>query len=388
VKYRRFGKIDWQASALGFGCMRLPTKDGRPQSPDVDEAESIRLIRLSIDRGVNYVDTAYSYHNGRSEIVLGKALLDGYRSRVFLATKSPVWSITRSEDFDKFLNEQLGRLGTDRIDGYLFHALNRKRWKDIVLRFGLLERAEAAVRDGRIGVVGFSFHDTTEAFSEILDGYGGWGLCQIQYNYMDVENQAGRSGLKRAAEKGLAAVIMEPLLGGRLAAPPASVLEAFDQFPVKRSPADWALQWLWDQPEVSVVLSGMNSLSQVKENIRSAEESAPGSFGPAEHDLIDRIRSCFRTRAAIPCTKCGYCLPCPNGVDILRNIELYNDGAMYEDLKIPRQIYNRILAEKERASACERCLTCQEKCPQNIEISEWMAVIQAALGEEKSPGGK
>jgi len=384
MQYRKFGKDGRPVSVLGFGCMRLPTRDGRPQSPDIDEAESIRLIRLAIDRGVNYVDTAYLYHSGSSEIVLGKALEDSCRSRVFLATKSPVWSITKGEDFDAYLGEQLGRLRTDHIDGYLFHGLNRKRWKETVLPLDLLKRAENAVRDGRIGMIGFSFHDAADVFVEIIQGYDGWGFCQIQYNYMDVENQAGTAGLKLAAAKGLGVVIMEPLLGGRLANPPRLVREEFEGFATKRSPADWALRWLWDQPEVSVVLSGMNRESQVEENLRSAEESAPGSFGPAERDLIERVRAIFRGRAAIPCTKCGYCMPCPNGVDIPRNIELYNDGAMYEDLSIPRVIYERILAEKERAAACLQCRTCEEKCPQNIAISESMPIIRAALEGEKS----
>jgi len=385
MKFRKFGMLEKPVSALGFGCMRLPTKDGRPQSPDIDEAESIGLIRTAIDRGVNYVDTAYAYHSGRSEVVLGKALADGYRDRVLVATKSPVWQIAKGEDFDVYLNEQLIRLGTGHIDGYLFHALSRKRWADVVLRFDLLKRAEAALDDGRIGMIGFSFHDSGEAFREIVDGYGGWDFCQIQYNYMDVDNQAGAAGLDHAAANGLGVVVMEPLLGGRLANPPRAVREAFDDFPTKRSPADWALRWLWDQPEVSVVLSGMNRPVQLEENLRSAETSAPGSFGPADFAMIERVRALFRARAAVPCTKCGYCMPCPNGVDIPRNFELYNDGAVYEDLNIPRLIYARLLAETERASSCIRCRTCEDKCPQGIEVGERMTEVHAVLGEGQPP---
>jgi predicted aldo/keto reductase-like oxidoreductase len=194
MKYRKFGKLETEVSALGFGCMRLPTLDGKPQSENIDESETIRMIRCAVDEGVNYIDTAYAYHNGRSEVVTGKALRDGYRSKVMLATKSPVWQIGKSSDFDTYLGEQLGRLGTDHVDVYLFHALGTERWENIVLRHDLLERAEAAIRDGRIGYIGFSFHDKADVFKRIVDGFGGWSMCQIQYNYMDIENQAGISG--------------------------------------------------------------------------------------------------------------------------------------------------------------------------------------------------
>jgi len=288
MQYRRFGKLDFQVSALGFGCMRLPSVDGNPQSERVDEAQFTRMARYAIDHGVNYFDTAYPYHNGQSEVALGKALKDGYRDRVKVVTKSPVWMIKKAGDFDVFLDQQLLRLGLDHLDFYLLHALTRERW-DSVLALGVLPRAEAALKDGRIGHLGFSFHDGTGVFKEIVDGYDGWTLCQIQYNYMDTENQAGSAGLKYAASRGLAVVVMEPLLGGRLANPPGPVCELFDGFPVKRTPAEWGLQWVWDQPEVSVVLSGMSTIDQVMENVRAAERSAVGSLGPAEHDLIRRV---------------------------------------------------------------------------------------------------
>ena len=223
MKYRKFGKLDYQVSALGFGCMRLPTMDGKPMSGEVNEKESTRLIRSAIDRGVNYVDTAYPYHNGNSEIVTGKALGDGYRDKVKLATKSPLWFITSAADFDKFLNEQLKKLQTDHIDFYLMHGVGKERWENTVLKFGLLEKAEKAIADGKVGHLGFSFHDRPESFKPIVDAYDRWDFCQIQYNYMDTENQAGTAGLRYAASKGLAVIVMEPLLGGRLANPPAEV---------------------------------------------------------------------------------------------------------------------------------------------------------------------
>ena len=222
MQYRKFGKLDWQASALGFGSMRLPTLDGNPMSQNIDEKESIHMMRYAIDAGVNYVDTAYPYHGGNSEIVVGKALQDGYLQKVKLATKSPLWSVKESQDFDKFLNEQLKKLQTDHIDFYLFHGLDKQKW-DLVLNLNLLEKAEAAIKDGRIGHIGFSFHDQYDTFREIIDGYPDWSFCQIQYNYMDTDNQAGMLGLYDAAARGLAVIVMEPMLGGKLANPPVQL---------------------------------------------------------------------------------------------------------------------------------------------------------------------
>jgi predicted aldo/keto reductase-like oxidoreductase len=277
MQFRKFGKLDWNASVLGFGCMRLPTVDGDPHGPNINEAEAIRMIRRATEGGVNYFDTAYVYHEGNSEAVLGKALR-GQRDVVKIATKCPVWMIQKESDFDRFLNEQLSRLQTHHIDFYLLHALNKDRWSEIVLKHKLLERAEAAIGDGRIRHLGFSFHDNYESFPDIINGCELWTFCQIQYNYMDTENQAGTKGLKLAAAHGLAVVIMEPLLGGRLARPPSSIRQVIERAGVKRSPADWALQWLWDQPEVSVVLSGMSNMDQVEANLESASRAAAIRF--------------------------------------------------------------------------------------------------------------
>ncbi len=382
MQYRTFGKLGWQASALGFGCMRLPTVDRKPLSGNIDEKESIKMIRYAIDRGVNYVDTAYPYHEKNSEIVTGKALKDGYREKVKLATKSPVWFIKKPEDFDRYLNEQLEKLQTDYIDFYLFHGLDKKNWDNVVLRLNLLERAESALRDGKIGHIGFSFHDRYEVFQEIIDGYNGWTFCQIQYNYMDTEHQAGTKGLQYAASKGLAVVIMEPLLGGRLANPPSTVLDVFKGHREK-TPADWALQWVWNQPEVSLLLSGMSTMRQVEENILSANMSGIGSMGAEELTVIQQAREKYRDMTLIPCTKCGYCLPCPNGVNIPRNIKLFNDGFTYGDVETSRGIYANFMAAANRAGSCIQCKICEEKCPQKISISEWMPKAHAVLGEGK-----
>jgi predicted aldo/keto reductase-like oxidoreductase len=381
MKYRRFGKETWEVSILGFGCMRLPTVKGGGLGA-VDEKASIALIRSAIDRGVNYVDTAYPYHDGQSEVVLGRALRDGYRDMVRVADKSPVWMIQRGEDFDKFLAEQMSRLGVEHIDYYLLHALSGPRWKT-VLEAGVLERAEAAVRDGRIGALGFSYHDGPEFFPKLVDAYDKWALAQIQYNYVDTENQAGTAGLRYASSRGLPVVVMEPLLGGRLAAPPPAVRALIKADPAHRTPSEIALQWVWDQPEAATLLSGMNAMSQLDENLASAERSRVGSFGPADFDMIDRVKAAFRARAVIPCTKCGYCDPCPSGVDIPGNFELYNNGVIYDNMGMVRISYQRFFPENERSNLCTQCRTCEEKCPQKIEISAWMPRVHDALGEKK-----
>jgi predicted aldo/keto reductase-like oxidoreductase len=383
MKYRNFGKLDWKVSALGFGCMRLPTIKGDHTGDKVDKDEAIGMIRSAIDQGVNYIDTAYPYHNGTSEVVLGKALRDGYGERVRVATKSPVWLIKKPEDFDTYLDEQLKRLQMDHVDFYLFHGLNGKTWRDVILKFDLLKKAEAAIADGRIRYIGFSFHDTLDSFKEIVDGYDAWSFCQIQYNYMDTENQAGTKGLKYAASKGLGVVVMEPLLGGRLANPPEPVKRLLEKGGKVRSPSDLALQWIWSQPEVSVILSGMSTMDQVEGNLRSASKSAIGKLGKRDIALIDRIRSKYLEKIPISCTNCRYCMPCPNGVDIPSNFELYNNGFIHDDMKTSRTTYSRFFDEKERASACKQCKECEEKCPQKLPISDLMTKVHAALSEGK-----
>jgi hypothetical protein len=359
--------------------MRFPTLDGERLSPNIIEAEAIRMVRHAIDEGVNYLDTAYPYHGGQSEVVVGKALQDGYREKVKLATKLPVWMVNAPEDFDRLLNEQLEKLQTDRIDFYLLHALSKGRWQDVVLKHDLLGRAEAALADGRIRHLGFSFHDDYEGFEEIVNGSDLWEFCQIQYNYMDTENQAGTKGLKLAASKGLAVVVMEPLMGGRLADPPKDVREAMERFTVRRAPAEWALQWLWDQPEVSCVLSGMSTMSQVEENLRAADGSRVGAFGEAERALIAEAQEMYRARTVIPCTKCSYCMPCPNGLNIPANFEFFNYARLFDDVAGARFKYQVFLTEGQRSGACIDCGVCADLCPQQIPIGEWMPKVTALL---------
>jgi hypothetical protein len=379
MQYRNFGKLDWKASALGFGCMRFPTTDGERMSPNIIEDQALGMIRYAIDHGVNYLDTAYPYHGGQSEVVVGKALQGGYREKVKLATKLPVWLVESPADFDRLLDEQLRKLQTDHIDFYLLHALNRSRWRDIVLEHGLLAKAAAAIADGRIRHLGFSIHDDYECFEEIVNGSELWSFCQIQYNYMDIENQAGTRGLKFAASKGLAVVVMEPLLGGRLVDPPKDICALMEGFPVRRTAAEWALQWLWDQPEVSVVLSGMSTMAQVEENLQFAENSRIHAFSDADQELIAQARKMYRSRTVIPCTKCSYCMPCPNGVDIPGNFDFFNYAHLFDDVAGARFKYQVFLDEKQRSGSCIACGTCLEQCPQKIAISDWMPKVTALL---------
>jgi hypothetical protein len=375
MHYRRFGELDWKASALGFGCMRLPTENGKE---DIDEAQATEMLRYAIDNGVNYVDTAYPYHGGNSEPFVGRALQDGYREKVRVATKMPSWKIEGREDFDRYLNEQLERLQTEHVDFYLLHALREDSWHKL-RNLDVLDWAEGAIEDGRVGHLGFSFHDDYEVFKEIVDAYD-WTFCQIQYNYMDLENQAGTRGLKYAASRGLAVVIMEPLLGGKLVDPPESVQEIWNQSPTTRSPADWALQWLWHQPEVSVVLSGMSTMDHVVENVTSADRSRTGILTADELTIIERVREKYEELCPIPCTQCGYCMPCPNELDIPRNFEIYNQLAIYDADEWAQWAYDE-LAEEKRASSCIACLECEDKCPQAIPISDWMVHVHEVLGE-------
>jgi len=379
MQYRNFGKLDWQVSALGFGSMRLPLLDSNPSH--INETEAIGMIRYAIDHGVNYLDTAYSYHQGFSEVVVGRALRDGYRERMRLATKLSAAVVESAGDFDFVLNKQLERLQTDSIDYYLLHGLNRKFWSKMC-DFGVIRWAEGAMKDGRIRYLGFSFHDELHVFKKIIDAYDNWTLCQIQYNYVDQDYQAGSKGLKYAANKGLAVVIMEPLRGGGLTRElPEPIAKLWASAPHKRSPAEWGLLWVWNQPEISVVLSGMSTLEQVKENVSTAERSRPNILTPSELQLIDQVVAAYSGLNPIPCTNCSYCLPCPNSVEIPQIFALYNDAFVYDALQPSKFRYNSmiVLNKEQRADNCLECLECVEKCPQGITIPDWLKKAHALL---------
>ncbi len=379
MQYHTFGKLDWKASALGFGAMRLPIVGD--DTGQIDEPEARRMIHYAIDHGVNYVDTAYFYHTGASELFLGRVLQGSYRERVKLATKLPCWKVEAPEDFDRLLNQQLERLQTEHIDFYLLHALNAKSWQRVV-EHDVIRSAERAQADGRIGYLGFSFHDKYEVFQEIVDAYAGWTFCQIMYNYMDEEYQAGKKGLKYATDKGLAVVVMEPIRGGQLAkSVPQPIQALWDTTRRKRAPADWALQWVWNHPQVSIVLSGMSTMEQVEQNIVSAGRSGPGMLTEDELALIARVRDQYRALCPVPCTACEYCLPCPSGVNIPRIFAIYNQVTMYEDLEGARLSYSW-LNEEQRANLCTECGQCLELCPQQIEVPDWLAKAHELLCPE------
>lgn len=372
MEYRSFGNLSFKPSALGFGCMRFPLQAG---GPDVDEPAAIEMLRYAIDQGVNYVDTAYPYHNGASERIVGQALRDGYRAKVAVASKMPVWRVQALDDMDRLFAEQLQRLETDRIDFYMFHGLNEGTWKRM-REMEAVRWFEKTRKEGKIGQFGFSFHDGFETFQTILNDYDGWAFCQIQYNYMNENEQAGTRGLELAGQRGLAVIVMEPLLGGALASPPEPVRGVFGP----ADPVDLALRWLWDRPQVSLVLSGMSSLEQVKQNLAIASASGAGRMSAAEKDLIARARQEYEKLHPIGCTQCGYCQPCPKGVKIPVVFRLYDQGhAVGKNLLgLNRALYKQ-LPEDQRASACAACGECEAKCPQHLKISQWMPRVHEVL---------
>jgi predicted aldo/keto reductase-like oxidoreductase len=334
------------------------------------------------------VDTAYPYHGGQSEEFLGRALKGEYRRKVKIADKLPCWEVKELSDCDRLLETQLKRLQADEIDFYLLHSLGRDSFKKMI-ELGVIEWAEKARKAGKFRWLGFSFHDDYEAFRTIIDAYN-WDMCQIQYNYMDIENQAGTRGLEYAASKNVPVVVMEPLLGGRLCTPPGEIKALWRDAETQRTPAGWALHWLWDRPDVTCVLSGMSAFSQAEENIALADDAEAGAFSTGEHSLIDRAREMYKKLMVIPCTQCRYCLPCPHHVDIPGNIAAYNDGVMYNNPGAARGTYHwwkfahediKILPHDVRAVRCAQCGECDDKCPQSIPIRSWMPVIHRVLGE-------
>jgi uncharacterized protein len=380
VLYRKMPQNGDELSILGFGCMRLPTKDGK-----IDEPSAIRQIRYAIDCGVNYVDTAWPYHAGESEVVLGKALRDGYRQKVKVASKLPSWLLESRDDMDRFLAAQLAKLETDHIDYYLVHALDGTLW-DNVRRLGVCEFLDQAKKDGRIGNAGFSFHGLPDDFPRIVDGYP-WVFCQIQYNFLDENNQAGTAGLEYAAAKGLGVIVMEPLRGGNLALPkpPPAVAAIWDEAKVRRTPADWALRWVWNRPEVTVVLSGMGRLEQVQENLSIADSARANTLTEEELALVQRVGGAYRDLMKVDCTGCGYCMPCPTNVKIPLCFEEYNTMKMFGGVDEAKFRYALRLSgelvdgQPGYASLCAQCGECIDKCPQKIPIPDKLAEVAAAM---------
>lgn len=372
MKYRSMGQTGIEVSALGFGAMRLPIITDENGNASIHEEEAIKMIRTAIDHGVNYVDTAYPYHNGMSEILVGKALKDGYREKAMVATKSPVWLIKSEDDFERYLEEQLHKLEIDSIDFYLLHALSLQRFQDIVLKYDLIPKMIEAKKKGKIKHMGFSFHDNWDAFKTIVDSTDAWDFCQIQMNYIDVNNQATVQGMEYAASKGLGIIIMEPLLGGKLANPPKNVEAALCE---SKTPVEWALDFLWNREEVSIILSGMSDMQQTLDNLEYANRSSIGMLEEKDIAMLAKAKEIYDTMALVSCTKCEYCMPCPFGLHIPKTFEAYNKTASV-GMKEAKELYDTI---ETKADACRRCRKCEKVCPQSIKISEVMTEIGNAF---------
>jgi predicted aldo/keto reductase-like oxidoreductase len=395
MKYRKMGSLGWKVSALGFGAMRFPLDEKRR----LMEEEAIRMIRYSIDNGVNYIDTGYTYHGGRSEEILGKALQDGYREKVHLTTKLPTWLVRRQNHFERYYNRQIKRLQTNP-DIYLFHGLNGQRFKK-VQELNLIESMENAKADGLVKHIGFSFHDSFEVFKEIIDSYQ-WDCCQIQLNYLDINYQAGLKGLNYAGERDIAVIIMEPIQGGKLVIPDDDleskplIKNVLQNSSNQRSMADWALQFLWNQKYVSVVLSGMSTMQQVVENIESADNSGINTLTESELKTIADLRGAFNKYVVVPCTRCNYCVPCSNDVSIPSILGVLNEIAYWGDRA--RQEYNQMAKTPEEletrrasgedvggaATLCTQCGECLEKCPQQIDIPQMMEIANGIFRDGKT----
>ena len=364
MKYRldRYGN---QISQLGYGCLRF-TKKGN--SIDYEKAE--KEVLLAIEQGVNYFDTAYIYPG--SEECLGRILDENKcRDRVYLATKLPQYIIRSSAAIDKTFQEELSRLRTDYIDYYLMHMLTDYAEWEHLKELGIEQWIARQKAEGRIRQIGFSYHGETEMFLKILDAYE-WDFCQIQYNYLDEHTQAGRKGLQAAAKKGIPVIIMEPLRGGKLVTLPDKAREVLSSDRKGYTAAELGLRWLWDQPEVTCVLSGMNSAEMINENIRVASEAEPGHLTPEDMQTVAQIKNIIREREKVGCTGCRYCMPCPKGVDIPGNFYYYNLMYMEKKSSARREFAKNIGLRKEPvfASQCVGCGLCEKHCPQHIKIRE------------------
>ena len=366
MKYRTMGKLGIQTSAFGLGCMRF--NGAASEDSVIDEEKAIRLIRQAIDGGVTYLDTAYVYLDKTSEIVLGKALRDGYRDRVNIATKMPAEFVHNREEMEALLESELKKLQTDHIDFYLMHGINREKW-EYFKSIGAPEFFDDMKKSGKIRYKCFSFHGPYDEFEYILKDCD-WDMVQIQYNFMDINNQAGTKGLELAGSLGIPVVIMEGMLGGRLAKAPDNVQALYDAFQVKRTPVEWAFRWLCNHPEVSVVLSGCNEAEQIAENLRIFDTVEAGIMTAEELQLIDDVRAAYISRTKISCTGCRYCMPCPNGVDIPGVFSVWNNFSLYQI--DPKTDWGMTTIRKNGSGAdkCIACGACEAACPQHLSIIE------------------
>lgn len=371
MELRKMEKLGIETSLLGFGCMRFPTTaEGK-----IDEARAEKMLDDAIAAGVNYIDTAYPYHNGESEPFVGKALKKYDRDSFYLATKLPLWAVKTLDDAKRIFEEQLARLQTDHVDFYLLHAVGKERWEE-VKKLGIVEYCEQLKAEGRIRYFGFSFHDDYEVFEEILR-YRAWDFCQIQYNYMDTQEQAGDKGYALAESLGVPLVIMEPIKGGSLANYSEDINERFRQMDPEASIASWALRWVGSHPGVKVILSGMSTEEQVADNLKTF-----GSFRPLskeEADTIEEIVKELRSRVQNGCTGCRYCMPCPAGVNIPGNFSVWNRYHIYGTYDHVRRAWENDLKEEEKAKNCIKCGKCEKACPQKLSIRADLEKVQADL---------
>lgn len=388
MEYRIVPKNNDKLSALGFGCMRLPVD----QNYKIDQDRAIAQIRTAIDNGVNYLDTAWPYHGGESEPLVGKALEDGYREKVKVATKLPSWMVESREQMDEFLDLQLDRLNVDAIDYYLIHNLAGPIW-DKLKALDVLDFIDKAKAEGKIINAGFSFHGRIDAFKTIVDDYP-WEICQIQYNYLDEFHQAGTEGLEYAASKDLGIIIMEPLRGGNLGIPepPPDVAAIWNKSQTKRTPVEWALRWIWDRPEVTVILSGMNEEDHIKENLKIAAQAKPNTLTTEELALVKDVADTYKRLMKVGCTGCEYCKPCPENVNISAGFEVLNKLHLFKNDQEAKFMYaircGGIFSSTGNpgyASQCIQCGECIDKCPQNIPIPDALEWVVEELEDELTP---
>jgi hypothetical protein len=348
----------------------------------IDEVEATRMLHHALEQGVNYFDTAYGYHGGKSETFVGKILRE-CRSKVMIATKLPAFNVEKPEDMERFFGEQLQKLQTDYIDVYHVHGLGARSWEKMK-KFGVLEFLDRLLSEGRIRFAGFSFHDDLKTFKEIIDAYD-WSVCQIQFNFYDQDYQAGREGLAYAAARNIGVAIMEPLRGGRLVEKiPPEIQNIWDGASSKKSPVEWAMRWVWNFDGVSTVLTGASSMAQLKDHTRFVKDAAANSLSADELALFDKVRAAYRKLLKVDCTGCGYCMRCPNGVNIPQNFAIYNDAHLFKNFEMNSFFYNNFLTPDERASSCIDCEECLEKCPQKLNIPEQLKEVHKYFGPKQA----
>ncbi len=382
MEKRSMEKLGAEVSLLGFGCMRFPMD----AQGNIEEKEAEAMLDTAIKSGVNYIDTAYRYHNGDSEPFVGRVLNKYPRDSYYLATKLPIWMVNSPEDVDRIFEEQLQRLDKEYVDFYLVHALDKERF-EAMKKFGVLERLEQKRAEGKFRYLGFSFHDEEKVFEEILSYYN-WDFCQIQFNYMDTDIQAGLKGYEFAKEKGVPMVIMEPIKGGMLASLPSDVEAAFRKERPGSSMASWALRFVGSFSNVKVILSGMSSMEQVKDNLGIFSDFQP--LSEEEKELVDQCARNLKAKVKNGCTGCSYCMPCPSGVNIPLNFKIWNEYAIYQNQERTKERLNTELKKEEMADVCVRCGKCEQVCPQKLPIREHLKQAAEDFGKllGKCEGGK